>query len=176
MKDIFGKAVTFIIITSLLLVVISSILNQNDNNIPTKVKSGDTIQVEYTGTYDNGTIFDSSIGREPLEFIAGSGQMIPGFDRAVISMEIGEEKEIRIEAKDSYGEYNNELIQSVPKERLSLGTEPEEGMIISVLAPNGNPIPAIITEITEDSVTIDLNHPLAGKVLNFKIKVLGINP
>jgi FKBP-type peptidyl-prolyl cis-trans isomerase 2 len=176
MKDFYGKAVTFIVIISILFVVVSAIFNLNLNDNGISVKPGDTIKVDYTGTFDNDTIFDTSIGKEPLEFVAGSGQMIPGFDEAVVGMGIGEEKYIRIDAIEAYGEYNEDLVQSVPKERLSLGEDPEVGMIISVISPNGNPIPATLTEVTKDTVTIDLNHPFAGKPLNFNIKIVEINP
>ncbi len=138
------------------------------------VKKGDKVKVEYTGTLDDGTVFDTSEGREPLEFEVGSGQIIKGFDDAVIGMKKGEEKEIKISPSEAYGEVNPELIKKIPKDNLPPGQEPQPGMMLVLGTPDGRRIPAKITEVTDKDVTIDLNHPLAGKTLNFKIKVVDI--
>lgn len=140
------------------------------------VKKGDKIKVEYTGTFDDGTVFDSSEKHgKPLEFEVGNKQVIPGFDDAVVGMEKDQEKEIKIPCKDAYGEPNPKLVQKVPKDKLPKEPEPKVGMMLIVGAPNGQKLPATIKEITDTEVTIDLNHPLAGKDLNFKIKVVEIN-
>ena len=140
------------------------------------VKKGDKVKVEYTGTFDDGTVFDSSEkhGR-PLEFEAGSGQVIKGFDEAVIGMEKGEEKEIKLQPAEAYGDVRPELRKKVPREQLPKDQEPKEGMMLLIGLPNGQQMPAKIIEVTDAEVTLDLNHPLAGKVLNFKIKVAEIS-
>ncbi len=139
------------------------------------IKKGDEVEVEYTGSFDDGTVFDSSSGREPLKFSVGEGMVIPGFDKAVIGLKIGDEKEIKIESKDAYGERNDALTKKIPKESLPKGQTPEAGMTLILQAPNGQKIPAQISEVSDKDVTIDLNHPLAGKRLNFKIKILKVN-
>lgn len=141
-----------------------------------KVKHGDIVAVEYTGTFDNGEVFDSNVHGDhahPLEFEVGAGQVIPGFEDAVEGMEVGEEKEIHISAKDAYGEKNPDLIKAVPKPE-SFPSQAKEGMMIGVGPSEDKQIPALIVKITDTEVTLDLNHPLAGKDLNFKIKVLEI--
>jgi FKBP-type peptidyl-prolyl cis-trans isomerase 2 len=136
------------------------------------IKKGDIVKVEYTGMLEDGTIFDSSEGREPLEFEVGSGRIIKGFDQAVIGMEKGEEKEFSVEPKDAYGEYDPELLRRIPREKLP--PEADVGMILILRTPEGAQIPAEIAEVTDEEVTIDLNHPLAGQTLNFKIKIIDI--
>ena len=138
------------------------------------VKKGDKIKVEYTGTLEDGSVFDSSEGKQPLEFEVGSGQIIKGFDDAVMGMEKGEEKEVKIESKDAYGDPNPQLMQKVPRDKLPKEQEPKPGMVLALGTPDGQKVPARIAEVTEKEVTIDLNHPLAGKKLNFKIKVVDI--
>jgi peptidylprolyl isomerase len=138
------------------------------------VKQGDTVKIHYTGTLDDGNIFDSSEGKDPLEFEAGTGKVIKGFDAAIIGMEKGQEKEVKIEAKDAYGEYNPELIQKIPKDKLPKDQEPKPGMPLLIKAPNGQEYPVKIKEVSEKDITIDLNPQLAGKNLNFKIKVVDI--
>ncbi|MFB0563533.1 MAG: peptidylprolyl isomerase [Candidatus Lokiarchaeia archaeon] len=137
------------------------------------VKKGDKVKVEYTGKLDDGTIFDSSEERQPLEFEVGSGKIIKGFDQAVIGMEKGDEKEFTIEPKDAYGEHNPDFIRKIPRDKLP--SEAEAGMMIMLKTPDGVQIPAEITELTDEEVTIDLNHPLAGQNLNFQIKIVDIS-
>lgn len=136
------------------------------------IKKGDKIKVEYTGTLDDGTVFDTSEGKQPIEFEVGKGMVIPGFDNAVVGMKKEEEKEVKLEAKDAYGERNDQLLKKVPKEQLPKGPEPKVGMMVGLSTPQGQQIPAKITEVTDKEITIDLNHPLSGKTLNFKIKVV----
>ena len=141
-----------------------------------EVKKGNKVKVDYTGTFDDGTVFDASDKHgQPLEFEAGSGQVIKGFDDAVMGMKEGEEKKIVIPAKEAYGEVKAELNKKVPRKQLPQDQEPKVGMILAVGLPNGQQFPAQITAVTKEDVTINLNHPLAGKVLKFKIKVVEIN-
>lgn len=136
-----------------------------------KVQKGDHVTVEYTGTLEDGTEFDSSKNHGPLEFHAGEGQMIKGFDDAVMDMEVGQEKTVTMKPEDAYGQPDKRLIHKVPKDTLPKGPEPKADMMLTVNLPDGNQIPARIIEVTENEVTLDLNHPLAGKTLTFKIKV-----
>ena len=134
------------------------------------VKKGSKIKVDYTGTFDDGTVFDASEKHgQPLEFEVGSGQVIKGFDDAVVGMKKGEEKTITIPAGEAYGELRSELHKKVPRKQLPQDQEPKVGMILAVGLPNGQQFPARILAVTKDDVTIDLNHPLAGKRLHFKM-------
>ena len=137
------------------------------------VKEGDTIKVEYKGTLDDGTVFDSSENHgRLLEFEVGAGQIIAGFENAVIGMENGEEKDVKLQPSEAYGESDPRLIQRVPKSQFPEEIKP--GMMLLMTLPNGVQVPLKIVDVTEDEVTIDLNHPLAGKNLNFRIKVVDI--
>ncbi len=138
------------------------------------VKNGDKVKVEYEGTFDDGTVFDSSEKcGAPLEFEVGAGQIIPGFENAVMGMEKGEEKEFKLEPSDAYGDRNPQLVQKIPKDQLPKEVMP--GMMLMIGLPNGVQIPVKVTDVTDEEVTIDLNHPLAGKALNFKIKIVDIS-
>ncbi|MFC1728687.1 peptidylprolyl isomerase [Nanoarchaeota archaeon] len=140
------------------------------------IKKGDTAVIEYEGTLDDGKVFDSSKGRDPLEFEVGSGKVIKGFDTAVIGMEKGEEKEIKLTPKDSYGERNEGLVKEVPKKSIPPNIELKEGLVLLLKTPEGQQIGAQVKEIKEkdEVVIIDMNHPLAGKNLTFKIKLVNI--
>ena len=131
------------------------------------VAAGDYVSVDYTGTLANGTVFDSSIGRAPLEFVAGAGQMIKGFDEAVIGMVIGEKKTVRLEPEDAYGEYDESMVIDVPKSNVP--EDVEEG---DVLYSGGMEV--VVLDVGSENVTIDFNHKLAGKALTFEIKILEI--
>jgi len=135
------------------------------------IKKGDKIKVHYTGTLDDGTVFDSSEKREPLEFEVGSGHVISGFDEAVIGMKKDEEKEIDIAPENAYGKPNNQLVKKIPRDQLPKEKEPKPGMMIGVKLPDGQEIPAKIAAVDDKEITLDLNHPLAGKTLHFKIKI-----
>ena len=138
-------------------------------------KIGDKVKVEYIGTLEDGTIFDSSEKHNaPLEFEIGSGHIIKGFDNAVIGMKVGEEKEITIAPNEAYGEYNPELLKEIPKEVFPQDQTLQIGMVFMLNLPSGQQVPARISEIKDQEVTIDLNPPLAGKTLKFKIKLLAI--
>ncbi|MDH3352874.1 MAG: peptidylprolyl isomerase [Nanoarchaeota archaeon] len=137
------------------------------------VEKGNKIKVEYTGTLESGEVFDASERHgQPLEFEAGAGMVVSGFDAAVMGMEIGEEKEITLKPEEAYGEPHPNAIQKVPKDKFP--AEAEAGMMIGVPLPNGQQIPAKITAIDDKEVTIDMNHPMAGKTLIFKIKIVAI--
>ena len=142
------------------------------------IKKGDLIAVNYEGRFQNGEIFDSSSHGEhkhPLEFKAGEGKVVKGFDQAVIGMEKDEEKEFTLKPAEAYGEHNPQLQQKIPKSQLPQDQEPEVGMMIVAKTPDGSEFPIQITAVDGDTVTLDMNHPLAGKTLIFKIKILDIN-
>ncbi|MFA6023365.1 MAG: peptidylprolyl isomerase [Candidatus Pacearchaeota archaeon] len=141
-----------------------------------KAEKGKSVAIEYTGTFDNGDVFDTNNHEghcHPLEFVVGAGMVIPGFDKAVENMEKGQEKKFHIEAKDAYGEKREELIKTIPKGE-NFPPQAKEGMMIGVGPSPDRQIPAVIVKITDKEVTLDLNHPLAGKNLNFNIKVLDV--
>ncbi len=141
------------------------------------VEKGSKVKVEYTGTLEDGTVFDSTErqGGQPLEFEAGSSQLIKGFDEGVMGMKVGEEKEIVIPPAEAYGEPNDQLHKKVPREQLPKDQEPQVDMVLAVGTPDGQQFPARIIAVDEKEVTIDLNHPLAGKTLKFKVKIVEIN-
>jgi peptidylprolyl isomerase len=139
-----------------------------------KVKNGDTVKVHYTGKFDTGEVFDSSEGSDPLAFTVGSGQVIPGFDQALVGMEIGETKDVVIAPEQGYGNRVEELVQTIERDQFNLnGAEPEVGMAIEMQTPDGT-IPLVITEITDKTVTLDANHPLAGEPLHFSLTLVEI--
>lgn len=136
------------------------------------IQDGDTIKIDYTGTLDDGSVFDCSDEREPLQFTVGAGQVIPGFEEAVRGMEEGQKKEFRIEPSEAYGEYDEALTQQIPRTVIRSDMEIQEGMMLLVKTPDGQEIPAKVAEVGDEQVTLDMNHPLAGKALNFNIKVI----
>ncbi len=139
------------------------------------VKAGDIIKVHYTGKLEDGTVFDSSAGSDPLGFKVGAGQVIKGFDEGVLGMEAGDKKEIFIQAEDAYGEYREELIVAFAKEYLPEDIEFEIGMRLQMPSEQGIMIPVLVKDITEDSVFFDANSELAGKNLIFEVELIGIN-
>jgi len=139
------------------------------------VKSGDRVSVHYTGKLKDGTVFDSSDGRAPLTFAVGAGQVIPGFDKAVTGMKKTEKKTFTIPSAEAYGPVVKELILEIPRARLPPQPDPQVGMQLIMRGPQGQQVPATITKVEGDKVTIDINHPLAGKDLTFDIEVVGIN-
>jgi peptidylprolyl isomerase len=139
-----------------------------------KAKDGDTVTIHYTGTLDDGSVFDSSEGREPLEFTLGQGMVIPGFENAVLGMEEGETESIQIESEDAYGEYSDELLFDVARTDLPPNIEPKEGMVLQVSAEDGTVSNVVIKEVADDSIVLDANHPLAGKALHFEINLVSI--
>ena len=137
-------------------------------------KDGDTVKVEYEGTFEDGEVFDTSKNLGcPLEFELGAQQIIPGFEKAVIGMKEGDEKEIKIAPEDAYGEYNSDMMQDIPRDQLPDGVE--EGSMLIMGLPDGAEMPVKVAKLDKKTASMDLNHPLAGKVLNFKIKLVEIS-
>lgn len=143
--------------------------------IMAKAKNGDKVKVHYTGKLTTGEQFDSSIGRQPLAFTVGAGQMIKGFDSAIPGMEVGEKKTINIAPEDAYGKVNEDAIIEFPKSNIPDTLEIQEGMQLQLQSASGHPVPVVVKEIRENSVILDANHHLAGKELIFDIELVEIS-
>lgn len=139
-----------------------------------QAKSGDSVKVHYTGKLDDGTVFDSSEGKEPLEFIIGESQVIPGFEDGVVGMKPDESKTIEIPAEQAYGEHNPDLVITVERSRFPDHVEPEVGLPLQMRREEGQIVMVTVTGVTDSEVTLDANHPLAGKDLVFDIQLVGI--
>ena len=139
-----------------------------------KAKKGDKVKVHYTGKLTSGDQFDSSAGRDPLEFTVGAGQMIPGFDAAIPGMNVGEKKTIIISPEDAYGEKNEEAIIEFAKANIPADMQLEPGMKLQLRNEAGHPFPVVVTDIKDDVVILDANHELAGKELIFDIELVEI--
>jgi peptidylprolyl isomerase len=139
-----------------------------------QAQQGDKVKVHYTGKFDDGTVFDSSAGQQPLEFTIGEGQVIPGFENAVIGMNPGDKKSATIPAGDAYGEYMDEMVLTVERNQLPPELQPEVGQQLQIRNPDGQAIPVIITDVTDSTITLDANHPLAGQDLTFDIELVEI--
>lgn len=139
-----------------------------------KAASGDTVKVHYTGRLTSGEVFDSSEGREPLEFDLGAGQVIEGFEEAIIGMEQGEKKTVEIPVDKAYGPANPQYILKAPREQMPQDLNPEVGMQLQMPVPDGPPVVVTITEFDDAHITLDANPPLAGKDLIFDLELVGI--
>lgn len=136
-------------------------------------KSGDTVQVHYRGTLADGSEFDSSEGREPLSFVMGAGEVIPGFDAAVSGLEVGDSATVTIPSAEAYGEHDDEGVQTFPLDFFG-GQVPEVGWTVELETQDGQQVPAAIVGVSEESVVLDFNHPLAGKDLTFDITLVEV--
>jgi peptidylprolyl isomerase len=141
-----------------------------------QVKSGDKVKVNYHGKLRNGETFDSSEGREPLEFTVGSGQVIKGFDDGVLDMQVGDKRTVEINVNDAYGEKEEDRIVEFPKDQFPPEMKPEAGMQLMMTDGEGHSIPVVVIEVKEDTVILDANHPLAGQDLVFDIELVEITP
>lgn len=137
-------------------------------------KKGDRVKVHYTGKLQDGTVFDSSIEREPLEFTLGDGNMIKGFDAAVEGLQKGEKVTANIPSTEAYGEKKQDMFVEVPKSEVPENIKPEVGQQLQVQQANGQAMPVVVAEVTEDKIVLDANHPLAGKDLTFEIQLVEI--
>lgn len=135
---------------------------------------GTTVRVHYRGTLEDGTEFDTSEGRDPLEFTIGECQVIPGFEAAIAEMAVGDSTTIKLDAENAYGAYHEEAVQVVPV--TSFTDDPYEGAVVQLIGPEGERLAATITRVEDDDVTLDFNHPLAGKELTFEIELVEVVP
>ncbi|HYF30820.1 MAG TPA: peptidylprolyl isomerase [Chitinophagaceae bacterium] len=140
-----------------------------------QVKNGDTVKVHYHGRLTDGTTFDTSEGRGPLEFEVGAQQVIKGFDEGVLGMAVGEKKTIHIPAEDAYGSASDDNLIEFPRTQFPPDMNPEVGMQLNLRSQDGRDFPVVISEIREDIVVLDANHPLAGRDLVFDVEVVGIH-
>ncbi|MCL7488401.1 MAG: peptidylprolyl isomerase [Desulfobulbaceae bacterium] len=138
-------------------------------------KQGDTVHVHYTGTLNDGTVFDSSAGREPLSFTIGNGQVIPGFEEAVVGMDMNEKKSVTIPVDKAYGPRNDELVLTVPRDQVPPDINPEVGQKLQMQGPGDNPVVVEVTEVADEHIKLDANPPLAGKELVFDIELVEIS-
>lgn len=141
----------------------------------TQVKTGDTVKMHYTGTLTDGSIFDSSVGRDPMEVTVGAGHIIPGLDVALPGMAVGEQKNVTVPADQAYGQPHPEACQTVPRSEIPADIPLEEGLQLQMQTQDGRAVPVMVTNLTETEVTLDANHPLAGKDLNFVVEIVEIN-
>jgi len=139
-----------------------------------EAKPGNTVKVHYTGTLTDGTKFDSSRGQEPLEFTLGQDEMIGGFEQAVVGMSLGENKTVTIPSDDAYGERNESMVQQVPRSAIPPEIELAPGMMLQAQGPDGETLRFTVADFDEESVTVDGNHPLAGRDLVFELELVEI--
>jgi peptidylprolyl isomerase len=139
-----------------------------------QAKKGDTVKVNYTGKFEDGTVFDSSEGREPLEFTVGEGEVIEGFDEGVVGMSPGDSKTVTITMDKAYGPHRADRVLAVNRNEFPPNIEPEVGQQYEIEQPNGMAVAVTVTDVSEDAVTLDANHPLAGEDLTFDIQLVEI--
>ncbi|WP_370301229.1 peptidylprolyl isomerase [Pseudooceanicola sp.] len=140
----------------------------------TQVKPGDTVHIHYTGTLRDGTTFDSSEGRDPLQFEVGSGQIIPGLDKAIPGMEVGDKKTVNVPCDEAYGPVDPQMRQAVPREGIPDDIPLDLGTRLQMQTQQGQVTPVTVVEVTDEQVTLDANHPLAGQDLTFAIELVHI--
>lgn len=138
----------------------------------TEARYGDVVRVHYTGRLDDGTVFDSSVGRDPLQFTIGNGEIIPGFEQAVIGMKPGETKTVKIMSDEAYGPHNEEMVLEIDRNQFPADLNLRVGLHLQMHQENGRSIPVMVVDISETCVTLDANHPLAGKDLTFDIELV----
>lgn len=141
----------------------------------TVVAAGSKVKLHYTGTFDDGEVFDSSREADPFEFEVGAGQVIPGFDKAVMGMKVGETKKIRLEEDEAYGPYNQDMIFEVSPDQFEDGLSPQVGQQFQTQMEDGSPLLLTVKSVADEKIVLDANHPMAGKVLNFDLEVMGID-
>lgn len=139
-----------------------------------EAKQGDAVRVHYTGKLEDGTVFDTSENREPLEFTIGEDRVIPGFEQAVVGMEPGDTKTEELAPDEAYGQHREDMIMELERDQIPDDVDPEVGQQLQLRMQNGQRVPVVITDISDESVTIDANHPLAGKKLIFEIELVSI--
>ncbi len=139
-----------------------------------QAKEGDTVKIHYTGTLDDGTVFDTSENRQPLAIIIGKGRIIPALEDALVGMDAGESKTLKIAAVDAYGSYDEGLVKTVGRNVLADGLEPEVGQRLKGTRMDGQTFGVTVTDVSDKSVTLDANHPLAGEDLTFDIQLVGV--
>src|SRR5690554_1714545 len=167
------KSIGYFFLISFKFIYLYFIINQTEKLMSVATK-GNTVKVHYTGTLQNGQVFDSSENREPLEFVVGDGNMIKGFDTAVEGMETGSNKRVVIPSGEAYGEKRQDMIVDIPVDQVPPEIKPEVGMDLSIQNQNGQPTPVKVVHVDDEKITLDANHPLAGEDLTFDITLVEI--
>ena len=162
------------IVLAIIVVTLASLLVAGCSASGSEVHDGDTVQVNYTGKLADGMVFDTSVGLEPLEFTIGSGQVIPGFEKAIIGMKVGEKKTFTVLSGEAYGPRFENLTAEISRDKIPSGIQPKVGLQLQATQSNGEVVLITIIKVTDTTVTIDGNHPLAGKDLTFEIELLKI--
>ncbi len=139
-----------------------------------QAKDGDTVQINYTGKLSDGTVFDTSVGGTPLEFKLGAAMVIPGFEKAVLGMKVGEKKTITIPVNEAYGPHQDDLVMEIPRDQLAKDLVPTVGQHLQSTSKEGQTIVVTVTKVTDTTITVDANHPLAGKDLTFELELVKI--
>jgi peptidylprolyl isomerase len=137
-------------------------------------KAGDTVKVHYTGRFNDGTVFDSSVKREPLEFQIGDGRILPAFEQGVVGMEPGDTKRIEVGAEEAYGKRKDQMVRKIPREQFPEDFKPEIGKQIQIPGEGGQNLVVMVVDFDDESITLDANHPLAGHDLSFEIELLEV--
>jgi peptidylprolyl isomerase len=140
----------------------------------TQAKAGNTVHMHYTGTLSDGTVFDSSEGRDPLSFTLGAGQIIPGLDQALHGMTVGEEKTVTIPAEQAYGPHDPQAVQAIPRDQIPPHIPLDPGTVLQMQTPDGQAMPVTVASADDSQVVLDANHPLAGKDLTFAVQVVAV--
>ena len=163
-----------VFLLGILLIATASVIGCTGEGNSIMADDGNTVKVHYTGTLEDGTIFDSSVDREPLEFVLGAGTMIPGFEDAVRGMQVDQSKTVTIPTQEAYGAYRDDMVLVIERSQLPEGLNPEVGQKLQMQQPDGGPVVVVVTDVTETTLTLDANHPLAGKDLTFELKLVEI--
>jgi len=165
--------IKYAVLLSILVIAMLPVIGCGEEKVAV---DGDKVFVHYTGTLNDGTVFDSSVDREPLEFIVGAGQMISGFDKAVMGMKVGESKTVTLSPAEAYGEHRDELMIQISRDELPPEQEPQVGMILTMTQSNGQVLRKPVVEVTATYIIVDANHELAGKELTFEIELVKLEP
>ncbi len=165
---------TCVVLLGILLLGTVLVLGCTGGEGSVQAKDGDTVKVHYTGTLEDGTVFDTSVEREPLEFTLGEGTLIPGFEEAVKGIQVGQSITVTIPAEEAYGPYRDDLVMVIERDQLPEGLSPEVGQRLQMQQTNNGTIVVIVIDVSETTITVDANHPLAGKDLTFEIELIEI--
>ena len=162
------------VVTLVIILGISSVTGCAGKEEIIMAENGDTVKVHYKGALEDGSVFDTSKGGEPLEFILGGGNMIAGFDKAVNGMQVGEIKTVTIPADEAYGPHRDDLVLVIERDKLPEDLKPGIGQQLEMSQPDGRTVTVVVTDVSEASITVDANHPMAGKDLTFEIELVAI--
>ena len=164
----------YVVLLGILLLGIVLVIGCTGEGDSAIANDGNTVKVHYTGTLEDGTVFDTSVEHEPLEFTLGEGTLIPGFEEAVRGMQVGQSKTVLIPVEEAYGPHSDDLVLVVGRTQLPEGMDPQVGQQLQMQQANGGMTVVVVTDVSETTITVDANHPLAGKDLTFEIELIEI--